>query len=306
MNIETKWLEDFLSLAQSQSFSRSAAERHLTQPAFSRRIQALEAAVGCALVDRRCMPVELTAEGRLFQESASNLLQQLESCIRHMHSLGNGGAQVIDFAVSHALSLSLFPQFLQSVKTELSSLTARQMVANADDCVQALKNGVCEFLLAFEDLSLEEPGFTKLLLQHERLVPVCRADTQGEPLFNLDSNRQQKIPLLGYTGGIYLGRCLQQLLERRPRSIVLETVFESSLADSLKGMALQGLGVAWVPAFSVKEELAQEALVICGSDLWQAPLNICIYRQQRGLSVMAEQFWELMLQRRQTAGMSDA
>jgi len=41
--METKWLEDFVSLAETRSFSRSAQLRHVTQPAFSRRIQALEA-----------------------------------------------------------------------------------------------------------------------------------------------------------------------------------------------------------------------------------------------------------------------
>ena len=34
--MELKWLEDFLSLADSGSFSRSAEQRHVSQPAFSR------------------------------------------------------------------------------------------------------------------------------------------------------------------------------------------------------------------------------------------------------------------------------
>jgi hypothetical protein len=40
--METKWLEDFVSLAETRSFSRSAQLRHVTQLAFSRRIQSLE------------------------------------------------------------------------------------------------------------------------------------------------------------------------------------------------------------------------------------------------------------------------
>ena len=40
--METKWLEDFISLDETNNFSRSAALRHVTQPAFSRRIQSLE------------------------------------------------------------------------------------------------------------------------------------------------------------------------------------------------------------------------------------------------------------------------
>ncbi|MEP5979600.1 MAG: LysR family transcriptional regulator, partial [Marinobacter alexandrii] len=149
MNIETKWLEDFLSLARTQSFSRSAAERHMTQPAFSRRIKALEEALGCALVDRAKVPIQLTAQGQLFQVTARNLVSQIADCRAHLLTLGKHGPQVIDFAVSHTLSLSFFPRFLQSLKDELGETRYRQMVANVDDSVQALKNGICDFLLAF-------------------------------------------------------------------------------------------------------------------------------------------------------------
>ena len=62
--MELKWLEDFLSLARTGSFSRSAEERHVTQPAFSRRIKSLEIWVGVPLVDRSSYPTHLTPAGQ--------------------------------------------------------------------------------------------------------------------------------------------------------------------------------------------------------------------------------------------------
>ena len=50
------------------------------------------------------------------------------------------------------------------------------------------------------------------------------------------------------------------------------------MADSLKSMALQGLGVAWVPRLSVTAELARGELVVCGDERWQLPLEIRLYR----------------------------
>ena len=49
--MEIKWLEDFVSLANTRSFSRSAVERRVTQSAFSRRIQQLEQWLGVPLVE---------------------------------------------------------------------------------------------------------------------------------------------------------------------------------------------------------------------------------------------------------------
>ena len=62
--MELKWIEDFLSLAETRSFSRSAEIRAVTQSAFSRRIRSLEVWLGTALLDRSTYPITLTADGR--------------------------------------------------------------------------------------------------------------------------------------------------------------------------------------------------------------------------------------------------
>ena len=78
----TKWLEDFVSLAKTRSFSRSAQLRHLTQPAFSRRLRSLQAWAGVALVDRSSYPTRLTAAGTQLhaQAQAQDILQNLYHC----------------------------------------------------------------------------------------------------------------------------------------------------------------------------------------------------------------------------------
>ena len=77
--VETKWLEDFVSLAETRSFSRSAQLRHVTQPAFSRRIQALEAWAGIDLVDRSSYPTRLTSAGQTLLPQALEILGCLQA-----------------------------------------------------------------------------------------------------------------------------------------------------------------------------------------------------------------------------------
>ena len=62
--MELNWLEDFLALAERRNFSRAAEARHVTQPAFSRRIRALEDWVGTPLVVRASQGVVLNAPAR--------------------------------------------------------------------------------------------------------------------------------------------------------------------------------------------------------------------------------------------------
>lgn len=56
-NIETKWLYDFLTLEKCRNFSQAAVSRNVSQPAFSRRIRALEQAIGVELFNRQVTPV---------------------------------------------------------------------------------------------------------------------------------------------------------------------------------------------------------------------------------------------------------
>ena len=71
--MDTKWLEDFVSLAETRSFSRSAQLRHVTQPAFSRRIQALEAWAGTDLVDRSSYPTRFASSKHFSAFSMSSV-----------------------------------------------------------------------------------------------------------------------------------------------------------------------------------------------------------------------------------------
>lgn len=81
--MQIKWLLDFLSLAQTKSFSKAAEERSVSQSALSRRIQAFEHWVGTELVDRSCYPVRLTSKGRAVQEQIAPLMSQLmNACIK--------------------------------------------------------------------------------------------------------------------------------------------------------------------------------------------------------------------------------
>lgn len=65
-NIETKWLYDFLTLEKCRNFSQAAVSRNVSQPAFSRRIRALEQAIGVELFNRQVTPLQLSEQGKIF------------------------------------------------------------------------------------------------------------------------------------------------------------------------------------------------------------------------------------------------
>ncbi len=78
MDLQIKWVKDFLQLSQTLSFSQAAKSRHVSQPAFSRRIQALESHLNCKLVNRLAQPIKLTEQGILFAQTCQQVLTSLE------------------------------------------------------------------------------------------------------------------------------------------------------------------------------------------------------------------------------------
>src|SRR5882672_7746653 len=81
MNVSTRQLHAFLALAEVRSFTRAAERSHLSQPAFSALIRALEEAVGARLFDRDTRNVALTIEGVLFEESARGMLAAFDESL---------------------------------------------------------------------------------------------------------------------------------------------------------------------------------------------------------------------------------
>ncbi|WP_137817470.1 LysR substrate-binding domain-containing protein [Pseudomonas sp. 2FG] len=278
MNLDMKWLEDFSALAATHSFSQAAEKRFVTQPAFSRRIRSLEEALGLTLVNRACTPVELTEAGQLFLVTARSVIEQLGDVVRHLHHLEGQQGEVLQFAAAHSLALGFFPPWIARLRSEGLNLASRLVATNVGEAVHALREGACDLILAFYDpdasLQMDPEIFPSLHLGRTEMLPVCAVAADGQALFDLESG--QSVPLLAYSAGAFLGRSVNLLL--RQRGLRSTTVYETAMADSLKSMALQGLGVAWVPRLSITAELARGELVECGGPQWHVPLEIRLYR----------------------------
>src|SRR6476661_7657834 len=74
-------LQAFAAVAETGNFRRAAEMVHISQPAFSRRIDKLESALGVRLLDRNTRRVELTAVGRDFARKTRQLLDDLDATL---------------------------------------------------------------------------------------------------------------------------------------------------------------------------------------------------------------------------------
>jgi DNA-binding transcriptional LysR family regulator len=306
--VDTKWLEDFVSLAETRSFSRSAQLRHVTQPAFSRRIQALEAWAGLDLVDRSSYPTRLTPAGETFHAQALEMLGSLQATRNMMRGLQAGGADMIEFAVPHTLAFTFFPTWLMDLRRRFGEMKSRLIALNVHDAVMRLTEGSCDLLVAYhhasQPLQLNPERYEMLSLGQETLAPYAKAGADGKPLFRLNVDGAARIPFLGYASGAYMARLVDQILKATPALPNLDTVYETDMAEGLKAMALEGHGVAFLPSSSVRRELRSRRLVSAAplnddsGHVYEVTMEVRIYRerpeQARHPKAGAQALWKFL------------
>jgi LysR family transcriptional regulator, hypochlorite-specific transcription factor HypT len=301
--METKWLEDFVSLAETRSFSRSAQLRHVTQPAFSRRIQSLEAWAGTDLVDRSSYPTRLTPAGQTLYDQALEMLQSLQSTRATLRAHTAAAQDVIEFAVPHTLAFTFFPSWLSGLRETCGPIKSRLIALNVHDAVMRLVEGSCDLLIAYQHaaqpIQLDAARYEMLHLGTELLAPYVRADAEGQPLYALPGAPHQLLPYLAYAPGAYLGRAVDQMLKQSSTPVHLDRIYETDMAEGLKAMALEGHGIAFLPASAVRKEVRERKLVSAGGSL-ETALDIRIYRERpvaRKAKGPVEKFWNDLRQR---------
>lgn len=298
--MDLNWLEDFLALAEHRNFSRAAEARNVTQPAFSRRIQALETWVGTPLVLRSPQGMALNAAGEFLREPAAAVTRELHQMRRGaLRAAGREGA-ALRIAATHALSFTFFPAWIQSFPALGPLNLASDTLAG---CERLMLAGDADFLLCHFRADVPTPlapeSFASLVVGTDVLVPVSARGAAGSPLWRLPGTPAEPVRLLGYGEASGLDRILRAVLRSGGQALSLDTVFTSHLAATLQTMARQGEGLAWLPRTIAAEDLASGRLVDAGGGSFSVDLEIRLFRPRRCQSDTAEAFWKAITERSQ-------
>ncbi len=299
------WLRDFEALVACKNFSRAAEERNVSQPAFSRRIRALENEIGVRLINRETLPLTLTPAGEVFLSQARIMLRTYEETIERCQTIDAASENVIRFATSQSLYMTHYKNLIAplaskgGVDTDLNSTSWA-----ADQFVSALQQSYCDVILTYWHPSmdflgpLEVANFEYLTLSADRLVLVSRARPGGGPEFHFKAGSKEALPLLSY-GVVSALRAVQDFLLGQtvtPQKILI--VNQNALANSVKAMILEGFGMGWLPLNLCKTELAEGRLAIVDERL-ATDLEVRVYRDPKNRKGTLDELWKQLQQEQQ-------
>lgn len=260
--MELKWLEDYLALVDAGNFTTAANLRHLSQPAFSRRIQALESWLGVALVDRSKKPFRFTAAAKAHEATLRSLVNatyqarnQIKFSLRDQFSLS--------VAAQHSLLVTPFlPRFLEKLSASLQNLNYSVLSENMDTCVAMFLKGEVDMLVIYEtegnhdvilpNLSVRKPlGTDEMVLVATPGVIQKVQKSKGNNILPLLT-----YPISSFFGSVVWADVLPRVLRHENASIACESAF----AVGLREMALASTGAAWVPRSIVLDDIQRGKL----------------------------------------------
>ena len=275
----------------------------MTQPAFSRRVRALEEWLGVVLFDRSTQPATLTEAGEWFRSVAQDLLTRVADMPDQARAVADASAATLRIASTHALSFSFLPGWLRALEARIAGGPGPvQLISDVmQQCEAQMQQGRVQFLLchahAQVPIRLDPAQHAHAVVGHDALLPVCAPAAGGAPRHALDAAGPAPVPLLEYSAESGIGRLVRALRAADLAAAHAQPAMTAHLATVLKTMALDSRGVAFLPRSLIADELAAGRLVAAGAAHWQIDVEIRLYRRSAPLPRAAEAFWRAVVER---------
>lgn len=295
--MELDWLEDFLALMQTGNFSRAAEFRNITQPAFSRRIRALEQWMGAQLFDRDAQRVQLTPAGKKVWPEIQDIVRRTHAARDHARETASAAQSTLRFLSTHVLSTTFFPGWMRNIETTFILDSPMSLIAdNMAGCEAAMERGEAHFLLCHHHpaarIALSSEHFESIVVGSDTLIAASAPGEDGAPLHQLN-DAGESVAFLDYSPTSGMGRIVEAAAQRLPATM---PAFVSPLASVLFGMARNGKGVAWLPLSLIEQGLERRQLVRATAANTDIPIEIRLFRPTAAQSVVADKFWASALQ----------
>lgn len=286
-------LRAFHEAARLQSFSAAARALHVTQPAITSHVRALEASLGVRLFRRRGRRMVLTETGALlFLQSREvfELERTMERTVAEVRSLERGVLRVgTTKTYSRHLMPSLTTQFHASypgVRMVLDEGTSLDMCRSLLD----LRNELA--IIARVD---GQPGVTFVPFRVEKVVLVAAPSHPFALRGSIRFQELEGLPIITREEGSGVQALTRASFDRR--GMTPDVVVETGNVEFIKEMVEGGEALSFLVESAVADDLALGRLVAVRIDDQDLALDVNIaYLDEDTLSPAAAAFLELLLE----------
>ncbi|MFS8883303.1 LysR family transcriptional regulator [Synechococcus sp. R55.3] len=292
-------LRIFLAVAEHLHFTRAAAALHITQPAVSAAIQALERSYGIPLFHRIGRRVELTEAGRWLKGQAQEILRRVEQTEQGLKELNN--LQMGDLHLGSSLTIGNYwlPYRLSLYKQRYPGIQIHCTLANTEAIAEGLLRGDFDLGLVEGAIRPEDlPHLEQHILDWDRLCIIVGREHPWYPRSEIRIPELVETDWIMREAGSGTQQHFEAALARWGISIEqLSVILRLQSGEMIKALVSQGSAAGAISELMIRNEVRLGDLkavpLADGSDALQRPFLLLKHRQ-RHTSRAAQAFQQMI------------
>ena len=259
-----KQLRYFVTLAETESFTKAAVQHYISQTAITQQIRILEERVGAKLVNRDSRPVSLTPAGRVFLKEARDILERMDTALWRTRDASTGLEGSLRLGYTKGYEHSDLPKYLRNYHREYPNVLLSCYRCDTDMLAAGLVNGEYDIIFTWDSTNIrQEENLDLMVFEH---VPLRVALYSNHPLarrkeLTRKDLKQENILFMSPSGtgdsfgDAYYIRLYQQA-GYQPRILM-----RSSDMESILMMVAAEEGISVVPEYSHPWDVGAENIV---------------------------------------------
>ena len=254
--MEIDQIETFLAIVTYGGFHKAAEALHVSQPAVSGRVRALETSLGVELFTRdRARPL-LSPAGKALRPHAELLLRTVAAARQAIHELQPQTAGVLRIAASLSVCTYLMPDVMQEYKAANPKVMVHLRSGNSVQVLKMVLEGEADIGVA---RSLNHPEVETMTLRDDPLLLVGHRAHRAATKQQVRLEDVESWPLIFYDRGSSDWTLTQSLFRRA--GLLPNVVLEVETIEAAKRMVERKLGFSFLPQIALTQELRQGKLV---------------------------------------------
>ena len=246
--MEIRQLESFREVVREGSFTAAAKKLHMTQPAISLHIKALETELKARLLDRDTRGVRLTTAGAALLESADAALANLQEATRRIAEIQAPERGTVVLACGDTVALHLLPPALTRFRKEHPLAEVHINNHGSKAILEMVLSREADLGIVTRPPFLDAALWSRILLEEQLLLALPRKHPLAE-------RKRISTQALQGEAAVLLAKPAETryLIDRglRDASVELTVVMESGNLEVVKAYVTNGLGLSIVPEMAL-------------------------------------------------------
>jgi DNA-binding transcriptional LysR family regulator len=257
--MEDHKLRVFCAVAETKSFSKASELIHLTQPAVSLQIQAMEELYETRLFDRSGNSINLTPAGEILYKRAKEILALYAEAQQNISEITGAIKGSLSIGASSTIGNYLLPHIIAAFKKKVPQVNISLVVSNTKIITERLNAGEIDIALVEGDVSKQRFSVEPLI--SDELVVIMSPAHPWADRRSLSAIELTKEPLILREEGSGTRQIILKHLEEHGLKLdQLKIALVMGSTEAIKGAVEEGLGVSIMSGWAVRKWLKQGLL----------------------------------------------